>query len=80
MHLLKALTLISTVVSTTLAATTADWRTKSVYQVITDRFALADGSSPVCNVGERLYCGGTWKGIMNKLDYIQDLGFNAIWM
>lgn len=80
MHLLKALTLISTTVSTTLAASLEDWRTRSIYQVVTDRFALADGSAPTCNVGERLYCGGSWAGIMNKLDYIQDLGFDAIWM
>lgn len=26
------------------------------------------------------YCGGTFKGIIRKLDYIQDLGVNAIWI
>ncbi len=26
------------------------------------------------------YCGGTFRGIIDNLDYIQDLGFNAIWI
>ena len=26
------------------------------------------------------YCGGTFKGIMNHLDYIAGMGFNAIWI
>jgi alpha-amylase len=62
-----------------LAASAADWRSRSVYQILTDRFALADGSSPSCsNLND--YCGGTWQGIINKLDYIQNMGFTAIWI
>jgi hypothetical protein len=26
------------------------------------------------------YCGGNWRGIINKLDYIQGMGFDAIWI
>ena len=26
------------------------------------------------------YCGGTWKGIENNLDYIAGMGFDAIWI
>lgn len=79
MHLSFALTL-SSIISSTLAASAAQWRTRSIYQVITDRFALADGSAPACNVGERLYCGGTWLGIQNKLSYIKGMNFDSIWM
>jgi alpha-amylase len=50
------------------------------YQLVTDRFATPDGSSPSCNTPDRKYCGGTWKGITNKLDYIQNMGFDAIWI
>ena len=50
------------------------------YQLVTDRFALADGSGPACNTGDRKYCGGTYKGIINHLDYIQNMGFDAIWI
>lgn len=27
-----------------------------------------------------MYCGGTWKGIVNHLDYIQSMGFDAVWI
>jgi len=63
------------------AATPAEWRSRSIYQVVTDRFARADGSTTAtCNVNDGLYCGGSWQGIINKLDYIQDMGFSAIWI
>jgi len=41
---------------------------------------MADGSSPSCDTSERKYCGGTFQGITNKLDYIQGMGFDAIWI
>ena len=49
-------------------------------QLVTDRFATSDDSSPTCNTDDRVYCGGTWQGIINKLDYIQGMGFDAIWI
>jgi alpha-amylase len=48
--------------------------------LVTDRFATTDGSSPECNTQDRKYCGGTWQGVINKLDYIQGMGFDAIWI
>ncbi|ESZ94176.1 alpha-amylase [Sclerotinia borealis F-4128] len=63
------------------AATSDDWRSQSIYQLITDRFARTDGSTTyACNNTEQLYCGGTFQGIINQLDYIQDMGFTAIWI
>ncbi|RAH78901.1 alpha-amylase [Aspergillus japonicus CBS 114.51] len=63
----------------TLAATTEQWKTRSIYQTMTDRFALTNGSTTTaCNVTENSYCGGTWQGTINKLDYIQGMGFDAI--
>ncbi|KZL86507.1 alpha amylase [Colletotrichum incanum] len=58
----------------------AGWRNQSIYQVLTDRFATADGSTPSCDTAPGLYCGGTWKGITSKLDYIQNLGATAVWI
>jgi alpha-amylase len=55
-------------------------RSRSVYQVVTDRFALSDGSSPACSAPDRKYCGGSWKGLQNKLDYIQGMGFDTVWI
>lgn len=58
----------------------AGWRSQSIYQILTDRFAMDDGSTPACDPTEAVYCGGTWKGITNKLDYIQNIGATAIWI
>ncbi|KAJ5690457.1 glycoside hydrolase superfamily [Penicillium macrosclerotiorum] len=46
---------------------------------MTDRFARTDGSttSP-CNTTEGIYCGGTWRGTIDHLDYIQGMGFDAV--
>ncbi|CAG8948717.1 hypothetical protein HYFRA_00001838 [Hymenoscyphus fraxineus] len=63
-----------------LGATTSDWRSRSIYQVFTDRFARTDGSNTYCAPGYGGFCGGTWQGIINKLDYIQDMGFTAVWI
>ncbi|TKA60936.1 Alpha-amylase A type-3 [Cryomyces minteri] len=67
--------------SSALAATPAQWRGRSIYQVLTDRFARADGSTTAtCNTGDRVYCGGTYQGIIKQLDYIQGMGFSAVWI
>lgn len=63
------------------SATPADWRGKAVYQVLTDRFGRTDQSTTApCDTAVQGYCGGTWKGIINKLEYIQNMGFTAIWI
>ena len=49
-------------------------------QVLTDRFALEGTGTARCVTDDRKYCGGTYRGIIEKLDYIQNLGFDAIWI
>eukprot|EP00040_Diaphanoeca_grandis_P004152 m.27287 g.27287 ORF g.27287 m.27287 type:complete len:577 (-) comp15720_c1_seq1:61-1791(-) len=65
------------------ALTTEQWKSRTIYQVITDRFALAAGDSDTCNTGSCPYgnfCGGTFAGIESKLPYIQAMGFDAVWI
>ncbi|KZT55581.1 glycoside hydrolase family 13 protein [Calocera cornea HHB12733] len=65
------------------AASASDWQKRTVYQVMTDRFALPpaqDSTGAACDTGAQLPCGGTWAGIENHLDYIQAMGFDAIWI
>lgn len=58
-----------------------EWRSRTIYQVITDRFAVAPGEvAKNCIPSLRRFCGGTYKGIESKLDYIKDMGFDAIWI
>lgn len=57
-----------------------EWKQRSIYQVLTDRFApttAAQESTTQCDTSQRLYCGGTWQGIIRRLDYIQGMGFDA---
>ncbi|KAM0181094.1 hypothetical protein ACHAPF_001836 [Botrytis cinerea] len=58
------------------------WKRRSIYQVLTDRFAIEDENNPSRGPdhGMREYCGGTWRGIISKLDYIQGMGFDAVWI
>ena len=61
------------------AGDTAAWKQRSVYQVLTDRFARGDGSTNACgNLSN--YCGGNYQGMINELDYIKGMGFDAIWI
>ncbi|KAJ6142516.1 hypothetical protein N7471_001969 [Penicillium samsonianum] len=61
--------------------TPAEWRSQSIYFLLTDRFGRSDNSVTAnCNVNDRIYCGGSWQGIINQLDYIQGMGFTAIWI
>ncbi|KAI0742255.1 glycoside hydrolase family 13 protein [Daedaleopsis nitida] len=77
----RCITAVASLVATsTLAAAADEWRNRTIYQLLTDRFATSDNSSPTCNTSDRKYCGGTWQGIIDKLDYIQDMGFDAVWI
>ncbi|KAJ5383138.1 Alpha-amylase [Penicillium concentricum] len=70
---------ITGLIASASAASTADWKPRSVYQTMTDRFARTDGSTTApCNTTAGLYCGGTWRGTIDKLDYIQGMGFDAV--
>lgn len=57
----------------------SEWKSKTIYQLLTDRFARQDGSTKACsNLGN--YCGGNYRGLIKNLDYIQEMGFDAIWI
>lgn len=67
----------STHVLSVSALTTPELRSRSIYQIFTDRFARHDALTPYCDTSQRSYCGGTWKGIEGRLDYIQGMGFDT---
>ena len=63
------------------ALSPAGWREQSIYQVVTDRFALTGGGDePSCSGATQLslFCNGSYQGIIDKLDYIQGMGFTAV--
>ena len=65
--------------ATSSAAQVDEWKKRAVYQVLTDRFATENDNAGSCgNLSQ--YCGGTYKGMINHLDYIAGMGFDAIWI
>ena len=65
-------------ISSSNAGDAAGWKKRTVYQLLTDRFWKSNGDTSLCNLGN--YCGGDFKGIELQLQYIKDLGFDAIWI
>ena len=61
------------------AADTAAWKERSIYQVLTDRFARSDSENGACGDLSN-YCGGNYQGMIQQLDYIKGMGFDAIWI
>ena len=62
-----------------LAADKAAWKTRNIYQLLTDRFWRSSGDvTTPCDITK--YCNGDWAGIQQQLQYVKDLGFDAIWI
>lgn len=59
-----------------------DWRDEVIYQLMTDRFANGDKRNDfrVDPTALGHYQGGDWQGIIDKLDYIEELGVTALWI
>ena len=62
---------------------TGDWRELSIYQIMVGSFQHGEGGATGYSdmwgpEGHRK--NGNLRGIINSLDYIRDLGMNAIWM
>ena len=58
-----------------------DWaRTARVYHIFVDRFSPGTGSDWTGASDLRAVHGGTLQGVIDRLDYIDGLGFNAIWL
>ncbi|KAH9946352.1 alpha-amylase [Epithele typhae] len=80
MQLLSLLVPLS-FLSLTFAANADVWRKQSIYQIIVDRYALPEGAATdACDPGAQTWCGGTWNTIKDNLDYIQNMGFTAVWI
>lgn len=62
-----------------LGADVDEWKSRNIYFALTDRFATGEDGGEACG-DLASYCGGTFKGLTSKLDYIQGMGFDAIWI
>jgi alpha-amylase len=60
----------------------SDWRSEVVYQLMTDRFANGDRANDyrIQEGAPARYHGGDWRGVEQKLGYLDNLGVTAIWI
>lgn len=63
-----------------------DWDESVIYFMVTDRFFDGNASNNTANgdntygTNEGLYHGGDFAGVTKKLDYLEQLGINTIWI
>ncbi len=81
-----------TCVKVTIVKSTArdfDWDEAVIYFAVTDRFfngnkanddAYGIGDCNITSTGSLSYHGGDFKGLTEKLDYLQSLGVNTVWI
>lgn len=65
-----------------LTTVVTDWRDEVIYQVLIDRFENGDRNNDF-NVVPRsaaAYHGGDYQGLIDRLDYIQELGVTTLWI
>jgi len=67
---------------TALASKERKMQDEVIYMIMVDRFNNGDASNDQdANINDPLaYHGGDFKGITEKLDYIKEMGFTAIWL
>ncbi|MEH7884476.1 alpha-amylase family glycosyl hydrolase [Bacillus sp. JJ1609] len=58
------------------------WQDETIYFLMVDRFNNGDNSNDfnVDMQDPKAYHGGDFQGIIDRLDYIKDMGFTAIWL
>ena len=74
------LALLPLMAAPALALSSDEMRQRSVYQLVTDRFALPGNGTTACDPATRNYCGGTWQTIIDHLDYLKGMGFDTVWI
>ncbi|MCR8657151.1 type I pullulanase [Paenibacillus endoradicis] len=82
----KFTTTVKVVARTNVGSKDFDWDEARIYFMLTDRFNDGDSSNNDPN-GENYdtshletYHGGDFQGVIDKLDYLEDLGINTIWV
>lgn len=58
------------------------WEGKTIYQIVTDRFHNGDKTNDQNTFPDNpnRFHGGDWQGVIDKLDYLEDLGTDVIWL
>ena len=59
-----------------------DWRDQVIYQIMIDRWDNGDPNNDF-NIEPTVparYHGGDWQGVIDRLDYLEELGVTALWI
>ena len=66
----------------TITSEVDDWRDEVIYQVLVDRFENGDRNNDYnINLDAPTgWHGGDWQGIIDRLDYLQELGVTTLWI
>ena len=59
-------------ISTSAVVPFDNWKGRSIYFVVTDRFAGTGDDLPTCTDSKE-WCGGSFDGLVAKLPYIKDV-------
>lgn len=59
-----------------------DWRDEVIYQLLVDRFANGDPTNDYRVFPGALgrYQGGDWQGVIDRIDYLVELGVTTLWI
>jgi glycosidase len=65
-----------------LTSNVTDWRDEVIYQLMVDRFANGDVNNDYNVEPGHLgrYQGGDYQGVIDRLDYLEELGVTALWI
>jgi glycosidase len=65
-----------------LTSNVTDWRDEIIYQLMVDRFANGDPNNDynVYPNAMTAYHGGDYQGVIDNLDYLEELGVTALWI
>jgi alpha-amylase len=65
-----------------IATHVTDWRDEVIYQLMVDRFANGDPNNDwnVNPYAPASYHGGDWQGVIDHLNYLDELGVTALWI
>jgi alpha-amylase len=82
MSIILLCTALAPLASALIDSSHSPWAGQSIYFLMTDRFAPSTPSfgaeDKQCS-GDH-WCGGTLRGVIERLDYIQGMGFDALWI
>lgn len=56
------------------------WETGVLYFAFVDRFANGDTSNDTPEGADVDYAGGDWQGVIDRLDYLDEMGVTALWL